>query len=101
MRNKTYAPIECCHVRLQPDINKKLDRRGKIEFVDKMVMHPGKRRDLINYFAQTAYQDNEILKTYKLSSETTMKSIMAAVLPPPQISYGLQVNQRDSPANQW
>lgn len=91
-QKKTYLPLELCSVKLQKDPSGRLDERSRVTVGDQMAMPPGNRRQLIDYFAQHAYDNNEILKHYGISSGLEMRTVQAVVLPPPKMRYGNNVS---------
>lgn len=95
IKTKNYVPMELCHVKLQPNPNDQLDSKAKKNVNERMAMKTADRRDLINYFAQTAYAGNEILKHYGITAGTEMRSVEAVVLPPPRMVYGKEVGLID------
>lgn len=79
-------------MKLQPDTAGHLDDRSRNNVNDEMAMPPGKRRGLIDYFAQHAYKDNEILNHYSITPGKEMRTVEAIVLPPPKMLYGNDVS---------
>ena len=53
-----------------------------------MATPAGGRRELIEYFAQTAYDDTEILQHDEIVFKKEMKTVPAIVLPSPKALYG-------------